>query len=402
MDKYEIEMDFPTRKNQIRDMAWYNFGLELMAAVLERLVSIEGYTREDYLALAWQIIYQRSGTGGNTVPAEWPQNVDDIYAQILDRIGDVSNEAFTYRWDNSEEVLEYLIFCIISAWVQARFKVETMPVEFTIVVGDKLTAVEQLRRIWHVDYDAFGSDTTPFMVPARTFPGMDYFMPMMVRHGITNSWDRISPIMGDEFVKAQIEHDEITSQVLEPLDPKQAHIEYIATANDARMWTIQYRRYIAVIFRFPNTGWTNATVGAEGRKLDFLMANLSNATTHYKRGIVVEPTFGIVDNPGFVSVHKNIAGITGDLVLKSDTNAEPKDKQMLPPGAAATIVAEESKTNVPQIKPVPTPQPTPPPTKEADTHPGVDTKPGTPDKHLEEPENTEEATPPESEESKGE
>jgi hypothetical protein len=399
-ERYEIEMGFPMQKHQIRDMAWYYFGLELLGQVLQKIVTIQGYSDEDYMALAWQLLFQRSGTGTNSVPSEWPLNMDDIYAQVLDRIGDVSNEAFTFRWDTPNEMLEYVIFCVISAYVQARFKAETMPVEFHIVVGDRLTAVEQLRRIWHVDYDAFGSDTTPFMVPSRTYPGMDYGFPMMVRHGVTNMWDRIAPISGDEFSKVTIEHNEINSSALEPLDPKQMHIEYIATANDARKWTITYRRARAVIFRFPITGWHNRNIGVKGRQLDFLMANLSAAGSHYKRGIIVDPTFGILDNPGFVSVHKNIAGLTGDLLIKKDTNSEPPDKQMQPPGAAATIVAEESKTNVSQIRPEPSPQPTPPTQTDADRIPGTVTKPGETDQHLEVPENHEEPEPAESTESK--
>lgn len=385
LQKYELDMTFPTKSAQQRDMAFYNFYLELLAQQLAKMIAIKGYTDEDYMALAWQILYQRAGVGANTRPTEWPYTADDIFGQVLDRIGEDSNEAFTFRWGSWEEVQEYLILCILKGVVQSRIKAETKPVDFHLVSGDRITAVNALQRIWHADYDVFGSEGQPFWVPSRTYPGRQFPMPMMLREGVMNSWDRIAPIMGDSFTKVNVEHGEITQSVLEPLDIKQMYIEFITAANDSRRWEIMYRRAKAIIWRFRLHGFADAVISDKGRAVQYLMTQLIGCVTHYKRGYLVVPQFAVIDDPGFVNIFQGTTGVSGPAVTKSDTAAV--GNQVLAPGASS-VTAKEEKTNVEQIVPQPSTQPSPPPMQEIKAIPGAVASPKQGDTHLKTAEET--------------
>jgi hypothetical protein len=330
---------------------------------------IKGYNREDYMALGWQLLQQKIGVGTNSRPTEWPLNADDIYGQIIDQIGSHSNEAYTFRI-TADQWQEYLILNILFGIVAARIKPETLPVQLHLTAGDRMTAVSVLMRIYKSDYEQFGSDTQPWWIPARTYAGADLPMPCSVpdEGGTPNDWVRISPIQGDSFVKATVERGEVTSaSILEPLDNKQTHIEWILNVNDGRRWEIQYRREKALIWKFRRRGYLNSMASDKGKAVLYLLGMMTGAPGHYKVGYVVVPAFGVIKNPGFVQTSPSINALTGPAIVKEETNSE--GPQMPEPGPA-TVSTDPSKTNVHQILPEPAAQPKPPAMEEVKTIPG--------------------------------
>lgn len=244
-----------------------------------------------------------------------------------------------------------------------------------------MTAVSVLMRIYHADYDQFGSDTQPWFVPARTYCGMDIPLPAVINDvgkQVPCEWERIAPINGDSFVKAVVERGEVTSaSILEPLDEKQTHIEWVLNVNDGRRWEIKYRRETAIIWRFRRRGYVNSMATEKGKGLLYLLGMMTGAPTHYKLGYVVVPATGVIENPGFVQVSPSINALTGKEITKSDTNTE--GPQMPEPGKA-TVSAEPEQTNVEQVMPKPSVQPSAPSLAEVKTIPGS-AEAGEPDGH---------------------
>jgi len=306
-DNYAMKMMFPSLTNALPDMAYYNFWLELLAGALKLVVTIDGYEPNDYLALAWHIIYQGNGIGKNTRPDEYPLNTQDIIAQIMDNIGDDSNEAYSFRFADASEWKLYLAYSIIKGMVMSRIDAEEHAVEFYITAGDKLTAVEALRRLWHADYDEFGSETTPWYVPARTDLRDEVYLPCVIDMDAetVNEWVHIPPIEGDRFTKVKVEHGEVMSNVLEPLDPNMTYIEWDLSTNDCRRWEIKYRRHIAIVWEFRIHGYTDDIIGRRGRMLQFFLAQLTGTPQHWKKGYICKYGLGIIMDPGVVHVANN-------------------------------------------------------------------------------------------------
>jgi len=390
LEKYKMRMDFPSLTNNLPDMAYYYFWLELLAQALKWIIVIDGYTDDDYLALAWHIIYQANGAGTNTRPTEYPLNADDIFGQILDNIGDDSNEAYTYRFANPAEWRLYLGYCIIKALVISRIDAEIHDVDFHLTEGDRLTAVESLRRIWHSDYDDFGSETTPFYVPATTYLEDDCWLPCIINmhsDNDVNVWSRLSPIVGDKFQKVKVEKHEILSSVLEPLDTTTAYIEWDLSTNDARRQEILYRRHKVILFKFQLHGYTDRLFGERGRLQQFFMAQITGTPIHWKHGYVMKPGLNIVVDPGIVNVFPTIAA-TGLVVQKEHTQAS--GPQMEAPGAI-TGANNAPVVNPPSAEEHKNMQPAAPPDNEVKLIPGQAKEAGAGDKHLEhhEPEHAE-------------
>jgi len=77
-DKYRMKMSFPSLTNKIPNMAYYYFWLQMLSQAIQWIIHIDGYNDDDYLALAWLIVYQANGVGTNERPDEFPLNCDDI------------------------------------------------------------------------------------------------------------------------------------------------------------------------------------------------------------------------------------------------------------------------------------------------------------------------------------
>lgn len=354
-----MEMSFPNLTNKIPDMAYYYFWLEILSHALQWIIHIDGYDESDYLALAWLIIYQANGLGTNTRPDEFPLNIDPIYDQILDNIGDDSNEAYTYRFAEPQEWRRYLGYCIIKAMAIASIDAEVHDIDYYLTLGDKLTAVESLRRIWQCDYETFGSESSPFFPPAVTYLTNTTWLPYpidMKNGAIRCKWDRIAPVIGDKFTKIKVEHHEVMSAIFEPLDQTISFLEWDLSANDARRQEIMYRKEKLILYKFRIVGYTDALFGRAGRFQQFFLAQLTGTPTHFKRGYVTKPGLDIIQDPDLVATFPAY-----DRPPEITTIADSKAKG--PSTLAPNAVAGPS---IPPVSPA-TPeqheliQPTPPP-----------------------------------------
>jgi len=257
----------------------------------------------------------------------------------------------------------YLAYEIIKAFVFATAKAETRTAKLYIdknIKGD--IALNYLMRKWHVDYDTFGGESTPYFMEPRkglinpkTGEG-EIFLPAVMGRDDVNEWERIDPIVGDQFASASIQRGEITSKVLEPLDPKTVYIEWNTQFNDALRWEIQYDRKKVIIWKFRHHGATNKIIGEKGKLFLLFMSELTGLPKHMKRGYKVYTGFRVIDTPSFVRVQTDIKGATGPAVTKVGREGDLGD-QMMSPNGVLNVPPKGTNTPDPTATPSSNPQP---------------------------------------------
>jgi len=356
-DEWEAEVRSVEEPDVQRDLAWTSFWLELAASQIEKKWRIDGYRREDYLAIAWQLIKQISGTGFVSKPDKLPINADSIFDSVVEYIGDNTNKIAFFRLGikDYEEYLELKIVLKIAAMM---IKAPLLHQKMYLTRGDKKAAVNTLRDLFTADYEDFGSNSSPFWIMAKSVPLMDYWLPSMIDvNSLPNLWKRLPPKTGTVWGRASVEHGEIKESVLEPMDQKATNIILNTTANDARRWEITYTDHKSIIWLFPHHGVADKISSQEGKWQSFFMNEISGAPTTYKRGWKMSTTLAIITAPGFVTM-TGIIGATGPIVQKTQTEAESTTgNQMLTPQKIvaplnkADATPEEKKSNIPDNTP---------------------------------------------------
>jgi len=351
----KLDMRFNSLPYEIKGMAFYNFFLELQAAQLEKMFPIEGYIREDYMALAWQFTYQDVGIGTNSRPDKFPFTAEAFMSDFWDRIGMDTNRSYSYRLQSKDMVEEYIEWQLVHAMACHFIKAEVMPMEFVRYSGDKKTIVYDLIDQWHSPYDTFGSEGVTY-IPARTFMGKDFPLPMVALADETNGWIRNPPITGHVYTRAQVTHGEVTGTILDPMDNRQVFIEWDLSQNDARRHEVVYSDHTLIDWELRLHGWENETIGEQGKWTEYLMALLSGTPTHGKMGYRVNYPLGVVDDPGLVNVNfssvdelgRTVSALTGLFVEKNISNG-PGLAQVAP-GAAQEASAGNvaAKAGLPQ------------------------------------------------------
>jgi len=347
VERYEGEIWRPKTTNQVKDQAYYYFWLKLLAEIIKHAWPIGGYADYDYMALAWQIVYQESGIGDNKMPDEMNDDPATIYEKIMPRMFNDSNDAYVYEFQTSEQLMHYWTFHIIKAIVVANCKAETQDVTLRLTGGKDKSGVGMLKMVMTADYEDFGSSAGLWYIPARTLMGEDLALPCLVRKepdagtkAMINDWVRITPVVGDTFTTAKVEHMELMSDVFDPKENKEMYVLYDLSTNDARVEKIAFKRETAIVFRLRYHGITakfDSQLSEIENKKAFLLAQLCGCPNVFKKGYIVDKVPNIHVQPSLINVLKELPPFEGAILEKT------------PRGSQAEVHATQS------------PQPSPPP-----------------------------------------
>jgi hypothetical protein len=346
-EKYNMIMYTKSIRSDNKVMMYEYAYLQLLASILQRRFVVEGYTYNDYLALAWTILYLDGGIGSTDRPSELHRNADDIINQVMDFVGRESNEAFTFQWENLTEFRDYIILNAIRGLCTARIKADTKDVEFEFTSGDAPTAVAKLEKNMTADYDDFGNDSSLYFPMSQTLVRDGHYFPMALPEdetdtSIVNDIKRRASITGHVFTVGNIERGEIQELIFEPLQDKVAYVKFITSSNDGRLMTYRTRTDDVMIWRFRKTGWTNRVISSGGRDVQFLFRILTGGTSYLKHGYITDPELAVTQNPGIMRIIRSEPTITGRIVEKAD-NSNASKPQMTTP--TTVIHAEQEKTN---------------------------------------------------------
>jgi hypothetical protein len=333
MEKYAGQIWIPSYTNQIRDQAYYYFHLRLLAGWIRHMCNeggiLRSYQMEDYMALAWQLVYQKSGTGSNSMPDTFDST--DIYSQIIDNMFDDTNDAFKWRVYNQKDLMDYMIFHFIKAYVCHAIKAETQEVQYRLIEGDKKLVTAMMELVDHADYDDFGQDNTPYYPMARTNPSKDIMLPCAMKDKATNmagecDFHRVTPIKGDEFQTIQVEHNEAKSELFDPMNKKEVFMRWGLGTNDARREELEFQREKLIIFRIRFQGITMKGVHDRMFKVGmWLMTQFTGAPGTFKRGYLMDRSLkDMVSKPSMISVLQEIPALQGAPleIIKHETPTE--------------------------------------------------------------------------------
>ena len=302
--KGEINVD-PIPRATSRQQAAY---LLMGAMMLRRLITIEGYTMADYVAIVHQLLMQYVNVGATTF-SKW-FSAQDIMDRVPSLIGMGEFEANPFRVRNIESREDVLFFNIVFGILVARILPTTTTADYRME-GNIFTGPPEVEAVMTSShFPDLGPRSMPFLQMPYNQPGSnDTFLPCIVRTKMY--WGRKYL---NEYKRL---HQFVTMPSIEMVEIRRATVSGMSQdlALDAPTRWYKYKAYSdwikmlvrrpmrdLIVFRWPRTNTypgeltKNEMEDKSRRVLHWFMGLFASAGECMKQGYIVKPGLGLVDD----------------------------------------------------------------------------------------------------------